>query len=130
MEYVYLFLSCACFFIGYFIGSKKKKIKKTNPTNNITKYSYNDLFDILDTIIRREIAYHNNYIYRLKETKIIYDMKKDLTEIVNNILRDINPDFLKQIEQYHSREYVIKYITRNVNAFLIEFTFKHKVNTK
>jgi hypothetical protein len=103
--------------------------KKEQPTVSVPQNDYVTLFAILDETIKREITYKNNLDYKLKDVRIIYDFKEDLTELTEKVMASIADPFLKELEYYHSRQYIIRYVTRYIQVFLIEFTKANKIKT-
>lgn len=105
--------------------------KKTNndtvqpPTN-----SFETLMLILQETIQREVKHHHVMVYKVRDVKVIYDFKEDLTTIVKGIMNSYSSTFLKELEFYYSRDYIIRYVTRIVEEYLIEYTNQNKIKTK
>ena len=109
----------------FFFREKKQAPVKKAPTN-----SYETLMSILDTTIQREITYKNKLDYKVKDVRIIYNFQEDLTELTKKVMLSLSSSYLEELEYYHSREYIIQYVTRYVEAFLIEYTRANKIKTK
>jgi hypothetical protein len=104
---------------------KKEEPRVFAPTNN-----YETLFAILDSIIQREVQYKTVLDYKIKDVRVIYNFEDDLKELTTKIVFSLSEPFFRELEYYHSREYIIKYVTRYVEAFLIEYTRQNKIKTK
>lgn len=107
----------------------KPKKEDKHPSTFIAN-DYDTLMSILDNTIQRELRHHYELIYKLQDIRIIYNIQEDLALIVKEIMASFSPNLLKQLEIYHSKDYVIKYVTRTVEIFLIEYTKKNKITAK
>jgi hypothetical protein len=117
-----------CYLISIAFGIylfRTKKEEKFVPIND-----YETLISILDETIQKEIKYKHELHYKLKDIKVIYDFEEDLRDIATSILSALSPTVLKELEYYHPRDYIIKYVARYVEVFLIEYTRKNKIMTK
>ena len=118
----------ACYLIAIAFGIylfRTKKEERFEPIND-----YETLMNILDETIQREIKHKHELDYKLKDIKVIYNFEEDLKEITTSILSALSPSVLKELEYYHPRDYIIKYVTRYVEIYLIEYTRKNKIRTK
>jgi hypothetical protein len=89
-----------------------------------------DLIDILNETIKREFLQKYKLNYELRDIKMIYDFQKDLHELVTDSLTAFSEDFMKQLEFYYDRTYIIKYVTKSIEIMLLEFTKEKKIKTK
>lgn len=92
--------------------------------------SYEELLNILDLTIKSEISYKYKMEYKMKDVRIIYNFQEDLTEITTNVLQTFSEQFMLQLERYHTREFIIKYVSREVQLFLIQYSKDNKISTK
>lgn len=110
---------------AFFFREKKQEVVQQAPSND-----YDTLMGILDKTIHREITYKDKLDYKVKDTRIIYDFQEDMTEITKRIMFSLSTSFLDELQYYHPREYIIQYVTRYVEVYLIEFTRQNKIKTK
>jgi len=114
-----------CYVIAVAICLIFPRKKPAQPPSN----DYETLMGILDEGIKREIAFKQEE-YKLRDIRVIYDFEEDLTEIVKNILVSFSPEYMKELQYYHPKEYIIKYVTKHVKNFLIRYTKENKIKTK
>lgn len=118
-----------CYVIAIVVGvvflRPKKEEKRFVPSND-----YDTLIQILDETIKREILHKNNLEYKLKDVRIIYNFQEDLEDITKRILSSFSSQFYEEMEYYHKRGYIIQYVSRNVQTFLLEYTKQNKIKTK
>lgn len=102
-----------------FLAQKKKE----KPGNE-----YDVLMSILDIVIQRElkVKYED---YKLRDVRVIYNFKEDLTEIVVTIRSGLSETFMNELMYYHPKDYINRYIVKNVEKFLIEYTQNNKIKT-
>ncbi len=87
---------------------------------------YNDLMDILDKTIGRELHQKFNLQYSSKEFKNIYDPKYEISNLTSNVMQAVSEDFLGALEKYHTREYIIIYISRTIESYVFTFMNENK----
>jgi hypothetical protein len=93
-------------------------------------YGYTELMEILDQVIKKEFLFKYELCYKLKDVRVIYNFQGDLKELVDSILLSFGDEYLKELQYFHKREYIIRYVTRTVQLLLMEYTQKNKVKTK
>jgi cell shape-determining protein MreC len=125
-----LMIIIACYIIAVVVAIVLFKSKKEEPKVVVPSNEYSTLMEILDSIIQREIQYKNTLDYKVKDIRVIYNFQEDLKELTTKILTSLSEPFFQELEYYHSREYIIRYVTRYVEAFLIQFTRQNKIKTK
>lgn len=91
---------------------------------------YEELMAIINNAIEVEFSFKYELEYKLKDIRVLNDFQGELKEITRNVVMSFNSDFYKNIEYYHTREYVYKYITKRVEIMLMKFQDKIKVKTK
>lgn len=110
---------------GFIVLKPKKEKERFIPSND-----YGTLIEILEVSIKREIQHKHDLDYKIKDIRVIYNFEEDLKEITGRIMSSLSPSFFEELQYYHSREYIIKHVTRTVQIFLIEFTRANKIKTK
>lgn len=113
-----------------FIFLRPKKDKQPVVQQPQVTESYEELLNILDLGIKSEITYKYKMDYKMKDIRIIYDFEQDLTEITTNVMQSFSQSFLLQLERYHNREFIIKYVSRQIQLFLLQYMKENKITTK
>ncbi|MFN4245857.1 MAG: hypothetical protein ACK4F9_06925, partial [Brevinematia bacterium] len=68
--------------------------------------------------------------YKIKDVRVIYNFEDDLKELTLRIVSGISKELMGELLYYHPKDYILKYITRVVEYYLIDYTRKNKVKTK
>jgi len=113
---------------GYYLLKKPEQPQQVQqkPMLDLT---YEQAINILDYAISTTISVKLKD-YRLRDVKMPYDFKKEQTEIVQNVMRQLTPEFMAVLMQYHPRTEIIRRVSRSAGDFLIEYIRKYKVKTK
>jgi hypothetical protein len=125
-----LMIIIACYIIAITVAIVMFKSKKEEPKVVVPSNEYSTLMEILDSIIQREIQYKVTLDYKVRDIRVIYNFQEDLKELTTKILSSLSEPFFQELDYYHSRKYIIQYVTRYVEAFLIEYTRQNKIKTK
>lgn len=118
-----------CYAITILVGIYLFRKDNTKPVIEKPIDDYDTLINILNLTIKTEIEYKYKLDYKLKDIRVIYDFKGDMEALTKKIMSSFSPTYLRQLEFYHSRDYIIKYVARNVEIFLIEYTRQNKIKT-
>jgi len=110
--------------------SKIGKWLEENKKTKVSGLKYKKLLTIINETVQREFMYKYKFEYELKDIKIIYKFEDDLKELVERVLTSFNESFLKELEFYHDRTYIIRYVTKNVELLLMEYQKEKKIKTK
>lgn len=130
MKIILYFLAVATVFIifQFYLFRALKELRQPQPD------SYEDIMAVLTETIKKELEFTYRLDYSLKniatETKIMPIFKEELSRITGRIFHSLSPIFVKEFERYHNKEYLILFISKNVEMFLIEYINKNKIKTK
>lgn len=114
-----------------FIPAKKEaevEIEQKKVIGNPMDYEV--LMGILIQTIRTEFEHKYNLEYKIKNIKIFYKFEDELSKLVKSTMLAFSDEFLRQLEFYYNREYIIRYVTRSVETLLIEYSRKHGPKAK
>lgn len=127
MEYILTIISIFISFIlfQFFLIQLLKKLREPRE-----KPQYETLMNILIDTIERELHQVYKLEYELRNLKMIPKFEEELERLTVRILNCFSIEFLNELEYYHTRQYIITFVTKNVETFLIEFTNNKKIKTK
>lgn len=131
MEIILYFLCVATLFTIFqiYIFKSIKELKNIKRPN-----SYKNVMNILLETIKTEFEYIYKLEYDLKnkstDTKTLPNFKNELKRITGKIIHSFSPEFLKDFEQFYTREYLILFVSKNVEIFLLNYIDKNKIKTK
>lgn len=99
---------------------KEEEVRRT-PT-----IPYNELKDILDSTINRELYFWLQLTVNMKDVKII-----DFAETVELLSRRINDalskNFMSDLSYYHDEKWIMRYIVRTVKIYVTDYIRKHPI---
>jgi flagellar basal body-associated protein FliL len=90
----------------------------------------NDLMDMLTNTTQRAWLFKYKLEYELKDIRMFHDFQKEMTQLAHEVLESLSPDILEELEHYHTRDYIIKYVTKTIQISLMEFIREKKIKTK
>jgi hypothetical protein len=123
-----LFVMVALVIITYII-TKKMNYQKKEIKLDIRPLS--DLVDILHFTIEKEITYRLRIEYEIKRsTKIITDYAGELNLLSKAVLNAFAPAFLKELQYYYNEQYILEYIVKMVQIFILKYMDENKIKTK
>ena len=131
MEIIYLQaiigIAALLFLISIYGIQTYKEMKSPKQKLNIP---YDELMGILVERIKEEFRYKYLLDYRIKDVRVIYDLAGDTKDMSKKILASLTPDFYANIELYHTKEYIIRIVTREVEILMLDYTDKFKIDSK
>lgn len=90
---------------------------------------YPEVLNIINLTLKREIEFKFKEM-RLRDIKHIYNFEETLNDLVTRTMTSFNETFLREVDYYHTREYLVTFITKELKFFLIEYLEKNKIRTK
>lgn len=89
------------------------------------------LLSILNETIDRELLFRLTIDRGFgKKNFIIRDFEKELTVISKAILNSFNIEFIDEIKYYYTEEYLLRYIIKTVQIYMIKHIDENKIETK
>ena len=106
------------------------RAKPTTPPTTKLNLSYEDVNVIIEGIITE--IFNNKYLlyYRLKEITVIPKMDEEVTNITKEVINAFSDTLIHEFNNYYSKDFLVKMITRKVQILLVDYTNTHKPNTK
>lgn len=95
-------------------------MKQRNTEVNRPIMEFRTIMDILDDIIDTSLKFKLELDFTKRESGFIFNYETELSSIVSDILNYISVDIFKEAEYYTTREFIISYITKNCELFLLE----------
>lgn len=128
MEYI---LGGGCIVLTLLLLCTKRN-KKDNHIRHNEPRSLQELLSFLNFIIEQEITFKLKIELEIKKsTKIITGFNKELETLSKNINNSLSVDFLNELSYYVTREFIAKYIVRNIELYLIKHMSENQIiNTK
>lgn len=111
------------------IGLKNFNLNKNKSTEliasspikkEVPNVPYQELIKIVDNAIKQELFFATKLQFEFKDIKII-DFNRNLDQISNNIMTGLSDSVVEDITYYHSKNWLMEYIVRNVEIFLTEY---------
>lgn len=88
------------------------------------------LISIVNNVIQNEFLMKIKLEYELKKLNMIVEFEKELKKLTVSVISSFSEPFLEELGYYFSKEYIIKYVGKQMEVFLIEFTNNKKIKTK
>lgn len=121
-------------------GFKESKLKKVTENEKASQKnkegvqvlrptpvtSYNDLLDVLNRTIEKELYFAIKLKFNLQDVKII-DFNKNLESISAHVMDALSKSYLDDLSYYHNRKWIMEYIVRTVSIYLTDYIKKNPV---
>lgn len=105
--------------------------REINKNFNKKNRDLETLLSILNETIDRELLFKLTIDRGFgKRNYIIRDFEKELTIISKSILNSFNMDFIDEIKYYYTEDYLLRYIIKTVQIYMIKHMDENKIETK
>lgn len=88
------------------------------------------LMTMLDNMIDRAVTIKYMLQFDIHGVYIIKDFAADSEELVKTIINGIAPGVWRDLEYYHTRHYIITYVTQRIHNLLMRYTNEKKFVTQ
>lgn len=126
---IVLALCIVYLFIG--LASTRKKITTTSARRMVAPRSLEELLNILNFTIEKEILFRLKIELELKRsTRVITKFNEELNGLSKNVLNALSLEYLSELNYYYKTDYILKYIVKTIQLYLIKYMDDNKINTK
>jgi hypothetical protein len=128
----FLVLACPIVY-GMFsiIGIKKRITQSTKISRAFAPRSLEELLNILNFTIEKEIMFRLRIELELKRsTRMITKFNDELSTLSKNVVNALSQDYYDELSYYYKTDYVLRYIVKTIQLYLIKYMDDNKITTK
>lgn len=81
---------------------------------------FKTLMDVIDDIIDTTFKFRVELDFSKRESGYIFNYESELSSLVSDIMNYVSIDLFKGAEYYTTREFIISYITKQCELFLLD----------